>query len=300
MTKIVIVTDSAACLPSEEVERYGITVVPYHVAFDQRDYRDGVDLTATEFYRMLRNSNMSPTTSAASVGEYLQAYHKAAEAAEALIVITLAATMSRAHTSAQVAAQELGDRGRVRVLDSRTAAGAQGLVVLAAARKAETGDEEATIQAAERVAGRVQLVGFLETLEYAKRSGRVPKVASWTASALGIRPVIRLQQGQVKIVELTRTRRRARERLLHLVERAASFPLHIAIQHADAQAEAEELLAEVRQRAPCIETHLLEFTPVMGAHCGPGVLAAAFWADPDAAPRLRNSSSPTTAEEEHG
>ena len=166
MSKVAVVTDSVANLPPELVERYSITVIPLLVAFGQEVFRDGVDMTPAQFYRRLREDKHLPTTATPSMGDFLALFHRLAGKAEAIACIHLAHELS----GTVAIAEEVGQTFKevpVRIVDSRSAAMAQGFVVLEAARVAAEGDDLAAVVArAREMIPQVTLVVTLDTLEY--------------------------------------------------------------------------------------------------------------------------------------
>lgn len=283
MKRVAIVTDSSACLPRELIERYEIEVVPIVMAFEGRVYQDGTDAFQGEFYDLLRHANHPPTTSAPTPGVYLEAYRKLSQRAESVLCITVSPHFSAMFEAASVArdlAQQVLPHTQIAVVDSQSAAMAQGFVVLAAARCAETGaDLEQAIVAANDVASRVALIAMVDTLEYLARSGRIPRLAAWVGSLLDLKPIFQLTRGEVILVERSRTRHRAEERLISLVEEQVGRgnPVHVAVMHADAAEEAQKLYQRLVETFCCQEIYVTEFTPVMGAHTGPGLLAIAYY-----------------------
>ncbi len=280
MAKVAIVTDSAACLPEPLLHQYDIHVVPFGLIWGREMFRDGVDMTPVEFYQRLRESPVLPTTSQPSIGEFLAMYRRLAEEAEGIVSIHIPRTMSGTCTAAEAAARLLPEVP-IRVVDSGTAVMAQGFVVLEAARVAQDGGTlDQVVQAAEAMIPRVHLLAILDRLDYLARSGRVRSVVALVGSALHITPIFTIQQGQVSVVSRTRSKRRAVRTML---ERMATYvrdrPVHAAVFHADVPGEAEGLRAEIATHFNCVELFVTEFTPVMGAHTGPGVLGVAFYAE---------------------
>jgi len=280
MSKIAVVTDSAACIPPELVREYNIHVLPFVLMFGEQVYLDGVDVTTTQFYRMLREAKHLPTTSQPSIGNFQELYASLAREAEGIVSIHIPATLSGTLSMAQAAAQLFPDVP-IRVVDSGTAVTAEGFVVLAAARAAAAGANlEQVVQAAETVIPRVNLYATLDTLDYLARSGRVPGVAALAGSVLDIHPVFNLQRGHVHTMIRMRTKKHAVKYMLErMTEEAQNTPVHAAVFHADAADQAEELRKQVAERFHCVELYVTEFTPVMGAHTGPGVIGLAFYAE---------------------
>jgi DegV family protein with EDD domain len=280
MSKIAIVTDSAACIPPELVREYKIHILPFVLVFGKQIYWDGVDITTTQFYHMLREAKHLPTTSQPSIGDFQELYDSLAREAEGIVSIHIPATLSGTLRTAQSAAGLFPDVP-IRVVDSGTAVTAQGFVVLAAAHAAAAGANlDQVVQAAQAVIPRVNLYATLDTLDYLARSGRVPGIAALAGSVLDIHPVFNLRRGQVHTVIRMRTKQHAVKYMLErMAAEAQNTPVHVAVFHADAADQAEELRKQVAEQFRCVELHVTEFTPVMGAHTGPGVIGLAFYAE---------------------
>lgn len=281
MGKIAVVTDSAACLPKALLEQYNIHVVPFELIWGEEVLRDGIDISPAEFYRRLETSEELPTTSQPSIGNFLKLYQSLAHEIEGIVSIHIPQALSGTCSGARAAARMLGEVP-VRVIDSGTAVMAQGFVVLAAARAALAGAGlEAVVQAAEEMIPRVHLLAALDRLDYLARSGRVRAVVALVGSALHIVPIFTIQQGNITVVARPRSKSRAVKAMLERMEQEVQGrPVHAAVFHAAVPDEAEDLRARVADRFDCVELYTTEFTPVMGAHTGPGVLGLAFYVSP--------------------
>jgi DegV family protein with EDD domain len=281
--EVAIVTDSVACIPKEQAEKYGIEVVPIELHFKDRVYRDGIDISPAEFYALLKQAEKPPTTSGSLPGPFLEAYRKVSRRATSILCITLSAKLSGMFNSARVAiemAKEALPDMAIGLLDSGTAAAAQGLVVLAAARAAASGKSlTEVVEIARSVMQRVHLLGMLDTLHYLVKGGHVPKAAALASSLLKIKPIFTITEGEAHPVTNPRTIQGGINRMLQIVEQkvAKGQPLYIAVMHANALDRAKELMAEISSRFDCTELFITEFTPVMGAHTGPGVIGVAFY-----------------------
>lgn len=282
--KVAIVTDSNACLPRDLVEKYGITVVPIQLAIDGRVYRDGVDISPSQLYQLLPTVHKLPTTAAPSPGSYLEIYRQTAQQCQNVLCITISSQFSAIHESARLAkemAAELMPNVRINVVDSGTAAMAQGFVVLEAARAAAEGqDLDSATARAEAVASRTSVLAILDTLHYLAKSGRVPKIAAWAGSILSIKPIIELRQRHIGLLARPRTKRQSIQRLLlEMKRRLGTKRAHIAVVHTNIPDEAELLRQRIESMFNCAELHVTEFTPVMGIHTGPGLLGTAFYGE---------------------
>ena len=254
--------------------------MPILVIFGDEVLRDGVDITPKEFYVRLRSADPLPTTSAPSPARCREVFEAARVAgAEGVVAVCLSSKLSMAYDAACAAARSMGGFP-VRVIDSRLATIAQGFVAVAAARAALQGmDLDGVVAAAQRSVAGTGFVVVLDTLSYLRRSGRVPAILSLAGSMLNLRPVVGSQRdGTVGIVGRTRGKKAATERLLREVERRAVGRrlTSLAVMHADAPAEAEELREAVATRFECDDLYTVEFSPVMGAHAGPGVVGLAY------------------------
>ena len=279
---VAIVVDSAASLPDEVARDPRVHVAPMTLTLGGESYLDGRDVTPAEFYRLIAESPSPPTTSAPSPARFLEAFEHAAMEARAILCVTVAARFSASFDSAAIAAREASaalPAIEIRVLDSESAAGGQGLVALQAWRAAMRGASlEEAAAAAEDTIARVRLLAFPETLYYLWKSGRVPKIAHIGSALLRIKPVFELNRGSVVTVGRPRTRRHAMKRLVELMrERVESGPIHASVMHAGAEEAAAELRSAVEAEFACEELFVNEFTPAMGAHIGPGLVGVAFF-----------------------
>lgn len=284
MDKVAIVADSIACLTPEMVDQYGIRIVPVNVHFDGKVYRDGVDLSPSQAYQLLEKDPDRFSTSAPSPVDYLEAYHELSTRTQSILCITLSIKFSMTHDAAQVAKEQTKQelpQTAIELLDSRTCAAAEGFVVLAAARAVAEGKSlSESLKAAEEVREKVNLLTLMETIRYAYRSGRIPKVASQIGSALSVKPILSISDGAAHFVGVARTKERGVKRIIQLMrEKVGENPLHVAVVHADALEEAQRLKEQVASEFNCVELWISEFSPIMGYTTGRGLLGLAFYVD---------------------
>lgn len=283
MKKVAVVTDTTACIPKEQATKYEIEVVPVQLIFQDKTYRDGIDISASEFYARLRKTANLPTTASSSPELYLEAFERASQDAEGILCITEPSKFSAMFDAASVAKGMAGKTlpsAKVEVLDCTTAAAGQGLVALAAARTAANGRNLQEVrETATQVMERVNLYAALDTLHYLVKGGRVPQAAALVNSILQIKPVFTLNHAEARTVALPHSIRSAMKRILKMMERdvAEDTPIHVAVMHADALSNAVILRDHIAARFDCAELFITEFTPVMGVHTGPGLFGAAFF-----------------------
>lgn len=278
-----IVTDSTACIPGDIAEKFGIEIVPVVFIFGRETFRDGIDMTTSEFYTRLRKAQKLPTTSGSLTIPYLEAYRKASQRANCILCITISSKLSGMFNSARMAremAQNSLQGVTIEIIDSGTAAGAQGLVVTAAARATAAGKSlSEVIETTKMVMERVQLFAMLDTLNYLVKGGRAPRVAAIATSLLKIKPIITINSGVAHPAANVITTQNALQYLVKIIEEKTvkNSPLHLAVMHADARANAKKVMDEIKKRFKPEEILLCEFTPVMGVHTGPGLVGVAFY-----------------------
>ena len=275
---ISVVTDSAANLPADLAGELGIVVVPLHLAIGERAFRDGVNIGIAEFYEQLQGGPEAASTAAPSPGDFLEAF-RSVPGDHDIVCVTVAAAVSATYQSASAAAAELP--GRVEVVDSTNASMGEGFVVMEAARAAREGAaRDEVVTRARRVASRTRTFATIDTFEFLKRSGRVRRAAAYAATMLNIKPVFRFSDGDADGIARPRTRGRALERIIQeVLGEAADRPVHVAAFHALAEADAKEVVRRIEAEADVVESYVVEATPVMGAHTGPGLVGVAFYCD---------------------
>jgi len=280
MGQVLVVTDSSATVPAGLAQELGIHIVPILLNVNGQSYRDGIDVTPGEVYRLLRTSKHLPTTAAPSAGDFLRVYAAAAQKVSGIVSIHLPTGLSATYSVATTSSR-LVDGPPIRIVDSQSVAMGQGFVVLEAARAAASGaDLDAVVARAEEVARKVHVFATLETLEYLRRGGRIGGAAALAGTMLRIKPLIYVAGGTVQPFAKPRTMTRAVQLMLdEMASRAGDLALHAAVLHADAADEAEDLRQRIESDFDCVELHVTEFTPVMGVHAGPGVLGLAFFAE---------------------
>jgi len=275
--RIRIVTDSAACVPREQAEAYGIVVVPYYLIWDGQAYADGRDLSAAEFYRRFREARTYPTTAQPPLGEFLEVYQKLGEDCDGIVSIHVAERLTSAIRVSRQAARELSDLP-IRVVDTHTAASPEAFVVLAAARAAARGALlEEVVAVAEACRERVGMYFAMQTLEHLRRGGRIGQAATLLGARLRIQPVLTVRDGEVQPIRVTRDWQRALQQVVDQTSnKVGSSPVHLAAFHADMPADANALLEQAQQRMNVLDSYVAEFTPVMGAHTGPGIVGLGY------------------------
>jgi DegV family protein with EDD domain len=278
MTQAAVVTDSTAYLPTELIEKHGIHVVPLYIVFGGDRTVPETDITDyPAFFEELRAADTLPTTSQPSVGDFLSVYEPLLAEGRDVVSIHISGGLSGTPEAARQAAEVLErdgkDGGRVRVIDSKTAAGGLGMMVLAVARAAEQGADLDAIERRFQVARSELKMWFaIDTLEFLKRGGRIGAASAWIGSTLKVKPILTVED-EMAPVERVRTSARMFERMLDYArQRHESGADGWAVQHINAPEEAARLADACREifgREPVLAS---EIGPVLSAHTGPGLL----------------------------
>ena len=274
-----IVTDSVADLPPQVAQELGIAVVPLIVRFGEETYRDGIDLTADQFYEKLQTSQVFPSTSVPPPDAFAEAYDKLAEEADEIMAVTVSSRLSATYEVALQSIEQMKRKCRVEVMDSLSATMAEGFIVMKAARAAKAGASlDEVMEVARKNIPRVDFRAAFDTLEYLRRGGRIGKAQAFLGSVLKINPIVTLKDGLVEPAGKTRSRAKA---LDHLYDFAASYA-HIeemAVADTACPDEAEALRERLGAIFPKERIYRSKMTPVIGTHTGPGLLLVAVLGD---------------------
>jgi len=271
---VAIVSDTCHYLPSELVAANEIHLVSLYVHWPEETVRESEISDYDEFYARLGSTSELPTTSQPSIGDFLAVYEPLLGDGHEIVSIHLAGGMSGTVRAAEQAREQLGRRADlVHVVDSATACGGQGLVVLAAAAAARTGaDAQSVRDRAIRARANLRMWFAIDTLEYLRRGGRIGGAQAWLGGALKIKPILTVES-EITPIERVRTSRRAFERMAELLaERATDGADGWMVQHIQAPGEAEALVERGRELFGCEPAAVSEIGPVIGAHVGPGLL----------------------------
>jgi DegV family protein with EDD domain len=275
MAPVAIVTDTCHYLPRQLVAARGIHEVSLYVHWDDREDRESDLPDFDGYYRFLTTTGDLPTTSQPSIGDFLAVYEPLLAEGREIVSIHLAGGMSGTVRSAQQAQQQLEGRGgeRVHVLDSASACGGEGIVVLAAHAAAARGaSAEAVIAHAHEARAAMKMWFAIDTLEYLRRGGRIAAAQAWLGSALRIKPILTVEE-EITPIERVRTSGRAFERLVEYLHTLHDDGADAwVVQHIQAPEQAGRLVEIGRQIYGTDPAFVSEIGPVIGTHVGPGLL----------------------------
>ena len=283
MANVLVMTDTVACIPSDLARENNIEVVPAaSISYDGQDYIEGVTLSASEAYEMIRKNPDHFMTAAITPGFLLDEYRRLSRDYQDILFITISSALSAVSQSARLAAESLSQespRTRIRVVDSLNCAGAEGLVALAAARAAARGmDLEQVASFAEGVRHKTGGVLMLDTVKYTYRTGRMSKSEALEAAKLKIKPVNRMSaEGTIEFVDIMRKRSDGLNKLIELIAKdSETDALHFMVSHADAPDVARRFVEKIKQEFNCLSMITSDYSPVMGYSTGPGAIFAGF------------------------
>ena len=274
-----VVTDTTAYLPEEIINENRIHVISLYVTLDGEQRRES-EFTIDgyhDFYERLSRSEEGATTSQPSVGDFTELYEPLLADGRDVVSIHISAGISGTYGSALQARQALIDSGdggeRIHVLDSRTGCGGQGMMAMVAARAARGGATGAeAVERAARSRETLKMWFSIDTLEYLRKGGRIGSAQAWLGSALQIKPILTLDE-EINPVERVRTRRRAFERMVGLLQdRKDANAGAWVVQHIHDPDTARKLVDEGRQIFGTDPVFVSEIGPVIGAHVGPGLI----------------------------
>jgi len=274
-----IVTDGAADMPAEWANEFGIDTIPINVQFGDKTYLQFVDLDFDGFYKLVEETKKIPKTSQPSPHQFAEFYKKIAQKGDTILSIHVTSKLSGTYASAVAAADDVKDLFKVVTVDS--AGGSMGLGFMCrTARRLERAGKtvEQITDYIESIRDRVQLILTLDTLEYARMSGRVGAFSAALAAALNVKPIAKLENGTLNMVDKVRTRKAALQRVIEMGKGAfGSEPVQLAVVHARDPQSGQLLLEEARKQFNVVDTVLTDLSISLAANFGPGTLGLVLY-----------------------
>lgn len=283
MSHVVIVTDSCASIPEALIEALNIHWVPYYVHRGQEVLRDLATIQREAFYRWLPTAKELPKTASPGPGDYVTMYKTLAqEGVEEIVSIHMTSRGSGAYQAAKVAQSMIAETMpnlKIEVIDTLNVSMCQGWMVIEAARAALEGKSLADI--VDRVRGMIpttRMIQTADTLKYLYLGGRIGKAKQLVGSLLNIKPLIGMEEGVIVPLGQARSRNRAYQMMVDMVEAAVGYmgQIKIAYVHAAAREEADKIRSLVEERLTCVESLVAELSPALGVHTGPGTAGLCY------------------------
>jgi DegV family protein with EDD domain len=282
MSMVGIVTDSIGCIPANFIKEYNIQIAPIGLVIDGNMYKD-TELSNDEFWKLYFAAKKLPTTTGNNPANYVECFKESAKSSSDILCITLSGKLSNGYDSA-VKARELIKEEipqlKIEIIDSNIAMGAEGFLVMEAARAARAGKSlNEIIPMVTKMIPRVKWIMAMDTLKYLIKGGRAPKTAI-IAEVANIKPVAGMVSGSGKVDNLGRVRgkQKAMEKVTDMIKDYADVnkPLHLMVHYTTDIIRAEKLKEMITTRYTCEEVYLTPFTPSMVIHTGP-IVAVSFY-----------------------
>lgn len=266
-----VVTDSTADLPDEWRDRYGIEVVPLKVLFGKETFRDRVDMTDEEFFRRLAASTSLPTTSAPSPGEFAEVYERLSRDYVGCISVHIGAQLSATAEAARVGAQSV-EGFPVKVIDSQTVTMPMAFLCRVAAESASFAEATAAVE--ERIP-KCRVLALLDTLRYLEMGGRIKRAQAMIGTMLDLKPLLLVEDREIKPLDRVRTRSRAITRMIDFFR--TQTPVEFAaVVHAQAPDDAERIVVDLQKEFPGLDLPVGQIGCVLGTHTGPKALGLVY------------------------
>jgi len=274
-----IVTDCAADMPAEELERLGVTQAPLFIQFPEREM-NSADISADDFYDRLEAMRPAvPTTAMPSSGNFVELYRKLAQVDKDILSIHISSGLSGTLSSARNGSDQVKGEANVTLWDTLTLSGGERFQVMAAALASDAGWAlEKILDRLEKIRQNTEVVYTLDTLEYLARGGRIGRVKAIAGALLSLKPVIRVDMdGKYSTVTSGRTVGKSMTAIVdHLDKKFAHTPVWVTVLHGRFAEKAEILGNEIQQRLTVARMETMRISPVLGVHTGPGIVGAAL------------------------
>jgi DegV family protein with EDD domain len=275
-----IVTDGAADIPFAWMEEFEIKRIPVNIHFGEKTYTQDVELSLDEFYKMVDDkSNPFPKTSQPSPHQFMEFYKQHFQPGDTILSIHITSKLSGTYASAVAAAEELKGAYNVVTFDSLGGSLGVGFMCRAARQMERAGKSvDEIVRYFESIRDQVHIILTLDTLEYARRSGRVDTLSAAMASILNVKPIARLQDGQVNMIEKVRTRKTALERVIDIGrELAGDKPVHLAAIHARDIESGQALLDEAKKYFNFKSAEITDLSISLAINFGPGTVGLVLY-----------------------
>ncbi len=274
-----IVTDSLSDITSDLAQELGVTVVPLTVFFGHESYLDRVTITTDEFYRRLIEGNVWPTTTQPPPASFIDVYNKLAEETDEILVITLSSKQSGTYQSALNAKSMIEKKCRIEVIDSLTVAMGLGLIVITAAKAAQTGANlDKLIELVHLSMTRSHFIAYFDTLKYLAKGGRIGKASSFLGGVLSFKPILTVQDGEMAPLTRMRSLAAGMDYLYNFVARFSHVE-ELAVEHTTTPDVADNLVERLGSVFPKERIYRSTVSPVMGTYGGPGAMAVTVLGD---------------------
>ena len=278
---IKILIDSASDISQEEAINYGIVVIPLLVNFGEEQYQDGVNMTSKQFYEKLIETDVLPKTSQITPFRFAEVYERLVNDGYDVIVITLSSKLSNTYNSALLASQDYEDK--VFVIDSLTVTAGERILCEYALKLIKDGlDIKEIVDELNKVKDRIRLIAVVDTLEYLKKGGRISKTVAFAGELLNIKPVISVEDGEVKLVGKARGSKKANNLLNELINQKGEIDFRMPYTTMYSGLSDLMLKKYIEDQKDLWECSV-NYVPIynvgstIGTHVGPGAIGVCFF-----------------------
>ncbi len=274
------VVDSTATPTKDFAEKHNLTVVPLRVLFGEETYKDQVDITPSEFFEKLARSKQLPTTSQPPVSDFEEVYRRILDEGDEIITLTISSKLSGTYLSAMGARENFPKDAPISVIDSySTSVGMIKLLEVGFEALEKGKSREEIVREMEAAIPRVRVYFLVDTLEYLRKGGRIGGAAKFLGTILNIKPLLQLKDGIVESLEKARSRKKGLKRLVELAKSdlgPAAATSKVDVVHGNVPGDAEAFAEQVRETLGCGMPDIMEVSPVLGVHTGPGVIGLGY------------------------
>ncbi len=277
-----LVVDSASDIDLKEAEALGVHMIPMSIQFGDKTYADGIDLSGTAFFEKLIESSELPTTSQITMFQFEECFTELTADGSEVVVITLSSKLSGTYAGAVSAARSFP--GKVFVVDSLNVCIGERILIQYAVRLLKEGLtakelEERLLEARKRI----KLMALLSTLEYLQKGGRISAAVAMSGAVLHIKPVISIEDGEVKMIGKAMGSKKGNNLLMQLISKSGGIDFEMPYATAYSGLEDSLLKKYLRDSAFLWEDEIGEIPSycigsTIGTHVGPGAIAVAFFA----------------------
>jgi len=269
-----IVMDGAGDVPEGWLEKYDIQLIPVNIHFENKAYTQGVDLSEEDFYRLADSGKTIPKTSQPTPQQFVDFYRRIANLGDTILSIHVTSKLSGTYESAVAAARELAEHYKIVTFDSATGSAALGYMCKEARMLDQAGASlQRILERLDHIRSHVAITLTLETLEYARKSGRVKAMQAAVASILQVKPIVILKEGALIMADRVRSRNRSIEHIVELVSQEMGKQLvNIAVVHARAPQAAQDIKDRLIQLLNLNEIIVTQLSIGVAANLGPGTV----------------------------
>ncbi len=279
MIMLKIVMDTAGDLCTGWQEKYQINLLPINIIHNGVSYQQGIDIHYDDFYAMVEQDNSIPSTSQPTPYQFVEFYKKIAQPGDSILSIHVTDKLSGTMNSARLAAEELKGSYHIIPFDSASGTICMGMMCKEARQMDAAGKSvNEILEKLESIRRKMELIFTVDTMKFAKLSGRVKSLQATLASILDIKPIIELRDGTIEIKDKVRSRKASLERILtRLKEKIGDQRAYIAVVHAHDPTTGKAVVEEVKKRFNYVEVAFAEISISLAVHFGPGTIGLAAY-----------------------